>query len=338
MAFDPASLRVLTGAHEPLRHHRPDDGLGFGGKDEAVEALAELLPELRGLHDRLNAQRTWSFLIILQAMDAAGKDGIVKHVLTGFNQQSCHVTSFSAPVGAEVAHSFLWRCTAPLPARGHIGVFNRSYYEEAIVPRVRTEYIPYQRLPTQCLHGDITATKQGGGGMENGKWKMEKAGTARAFAEFDAKLKNTHGVAPKEPSPEFWHARLDDINAFERHLARSGTRVVKFFLHLSRAEQKKRFLARIDDTARNWKFSPADVRDRRHWEQYHHVYSEILTTTSTPWAPWYVIPADYKYVARLAVAKVLAHELELLHPKYPRLDKHGRKDLAKAKKILEKED
>jgi len=328
MPFDPTDLRVLSGAHEPLRHHRPDLNLGFGDKDEAVEALAELLPELRSLHDRLNAQRTWSFLIILQAMDAAGKDGIVKHVLTGFNQQSCHVTSFSAPVGTEVAHSFLWRCTMPLPARGHIGVFNRSYYEEVLVPRVRTEYIPYQRLPVPCLHGDITATKQGAGSGEHG------ARTAKAFAEYDEKLKDSHGKPPKLPPPEFWHARLEDINAFERHLARSGTRIVKFFLHLSREEQKRRFLTRIDDKARNWKFSPADVRDRRHWEQYHHVYYEILTTTSTPWAPWYVIPADYKYVARLAVAKVLEHELALLHPKYPRLDKQGRKDLAKAKKIL----
>ncbi|MGH8338709.1 MAG: polyphosphate kinase 2 family protein, partial [Gammaproteobacteria bacterium] len=147
-----------------------------------------------------------------------------------------------------------------------------------------------------------------------------------------------HSKAPALPPPSFWHARLDDINGFERHLARSGTRVVKFFLHLSREEQKRRFMARIDDPSRNWKFSPADVRDRRHWTQYHHAYSEILSTTSKPWAPWYVIPSDYKYVARLAVAKILAHELALLHPKYPRLDKHGRKELAKAKKILMKED
>jgi len=320
MAFDSADLRVAPRAHEPLRKHRPDAGLGFGSKDDAVEALAEMLPELRSLHDRLNAQRTWSFLIILQAMDAAGKDGIVKHVLTGFNQQSCHVTSFSAPVGDELSHSYLWRCMCALPSRGHIGVFNRSYYEEVLVPRVRTEYIGYQRLPAACLHGDITETKHG------------------TFDEFEAKLAPHGSRAPANPPPAFWRARLDDINAFERHLARNGTRVVKFFLHLSRQEQKRRFMARIEDTARNWKFSPSDVRDRRYWEQYHHAYSEIFSETSTPWAPWYIIPADYKYVARLAVAKILVHELAALHPHYPKLDKNGKKALAKAKKELEKED
>jgi PPK2 family polyphosphate:nucleotide phosphotransferase len=325
MSFDPADLRVAPGALEPLRHFHPDAGLGFGGKGDAVEALADLLPELRSLHDRLNAQRTWSFLIILQAMDAAGKDGLVKHVFTGFNQQSCHVTSFSAPVGAELTHTFLWRCVAALPPRGHIGVFNRSYYEEVLVPRVRTEYLAYQRLPPPCLRGDITELDAG----------TEKKN--RAFDEFSAKLEARNSKAPALPPPAFWHARLDDINAFERHLARNGTRVVKFFLHLSREEQKKRFLTRIEDTARNWKFTPSDVRDRRYWDNYHHAYSEILTTTSAPWAPWYVIPADHKYVARLAVAKILARELRELHPHYPRLDQAGRKALVKAKKELEKE-
>jgi PPK2 family polyphosphate:nucleotide phosphotransferase len=313
MPFDPLALRVAHGAHDPLRHHRPNSTLGFGDKDDGVQALAELLPQLRTLHDRLNAQRTWSLLIILQAMDAAGKDGIVKHVLAGFNQQSCHVTSFSAPVGEELTHTYLWRCNAALPARGHIGVFNRSYYEEVLVPRVRTEYLAYQRLPPPCLAGDITAAK--------------KPLTARAL----------HTRPPSQPGPEFWQTRLEDINAYERHLVRNGTRIVKFFLHLSRDEQKRRFLTRIDDTSRNWKFSPSDVRDRRYWNNYHHAYSEILTVTSTPWAPWYVVPADYKYVARLAVANVLHHELTALHPLYPRLDKHGRKELAKAKKALEKE-
>jgi len=324
MSFDPADLMAPPGEHEPLRHHRPDNNLGYRNKDDAVKKLAELLPELRSLHDRLNAQRTWSLLIILQAMDAAGKDGIVKHVLTGFNQQSCHVTSFSAPVGEEVSHSFLWRCTQPLPARGHIGVFNRSYYEEVLVPRVRTEYIGYQRLPPQCVAGDITDLKHG-------------VRSKKAFKEFAEKLDSRGQKAPATPPKEFWNSRLEDINAFERHLARNGTRIVKFFLHLSRAEQKKRFMTRIDDEARNWKFSSADVRDRENWSQYHHAYSEILSATSTPWAPWYVIPADYKYVARLAVARTLIHELSQLHSRYPKLDKDGRKALAKAKKILEHE-
>ncbi len=324
MSFEPADLLVPPGESEPLHYHRPDANLGFRNKDEAAQELADLLPELRSLHDRLNAQRTWSLLIILQAMDAAGKDGIVKHVLTGFNQQSCHVTSFSAPVGEEVNHSFLWRCTAPLPARGHIGVFNRSYYEEVLVPRVRTEYIGFQRLPPQCVAGDITDLKK-------------DSKSKKAFAEYAAKLDSRNVKAPANPPKEFWRARLEDINAFERHLARNGTRIVKFFLHLSRAEQKKRFLARIDDEARNWKFSSADVRDRSYWSNYHQAYAEILSTTSTPWAPWYVIPADYKYVARLAVAHTLIRELSLLHPRYPKLDKAGRKALAKAKKILQQE-
>jgi PPK2 family polyphosphate:nucleotide phosphotransferase len=322
MPFDPADLRVTPGAREPLRQHRPEAGLGFGGKNDAVKMLADLLPELRSLHDRLNAQRTWSFLIILQAMDAAGKDGIVKHVLTGFNQQSCHVTSFSAPVGEELSHSFLWRCMNALPARGHIGVFNRSYYEEVLVPRVRPEYIGYQRLPAPCLHGDITDLKNG----------------RKGFEEFRAKLKMSNAQPKAHPASAFWDARLDDINHFERHLTRNGTRIVKFFLHLSRDEQKKRFMNRIEDTARNWKFTPSDVRDRRNWEQYHHAYSEIFTATSTPWAPWYVIPADHKYVARLAVAKILIQELSELRPRYPRLDKQGLKALAKAKRELLHED
>jgi hypothetical protein len=157
------------------------------------------------------------------------------------------------------------------------------------------------------------------------------------FAEFSKKLDSRREKAPAHPPKEFWQGRLEDINAFEKHLARNGTRVVKFFLHLSREEQKKRFLNRIDDESRNWKFSSADVRDRAYWNNYHQAYSDILTNTSTPWAPWYIIPADYKYVARLAVAHVLIHELSQLHPRYPKLDKAGRKALAKAKKILEQE-
>jgi PPK2 family polyphosphate:nucleotide phosphotransferase len=320
MPFDPLQLQVAPGAHDPLRHHHADANLGFGDKSNAVKALGNLMPQLRELHDRLNAQRTWSVLIILQAMDAAGKDGVVKHVLTGFNQQSCHVTSFSAPVGEELMHTYLWRCTAALPARGHIGVFNRSYYEEVLVPRVRTEYLAYQRLPPPCLAGDVTAPH------------ALKRQAARGAGRSTIETRNPKPIS--NPPPEFWHTRLDDINAFERHLARNGTRLVKFFLHLSRDEQKRRFLTRIEDPARNWKFSPSDVRDRRYWNNYHDAYSEILTQTSTPWAPWYVIPADYKYVARLAVAQVLQHELASLHSRYPRLDADGRKALAKAKKEL----
>jgi PPK2 family polyphosphate:nucleotide phosphotransferase len=324
MPFDSAKLRVAPGEHDPLSRHRADSKLGFGDKDDAVNELAATLPELRELHDRLNAQRTWALLIILQAMDAAGKDGIVKHVLTGFNQQSCHVTSFSAPAGDEVAHSFLWRTTTPLPPRGHIGVFNRSYYEEVLVPRVHPEYLAYQRLPPECVRHDVT----------------DPAAGRKSSSKSNSRALSTRKLSPtalSHPPPAFWQHRLDDMNAFERHLVRNGTRVVKFFLHISRDEQKRRFLARIDDPSRNWKFSPSDVRDRGFWAQYHHAYSEVLTQTSTPWAPWYVIPADHKYVARLAVAKILRQELRELNPQYPKLDTAGRQALHKAEKALRKE-
>jgi PPK2 family polyphosphate:nucleotide phosphotransferase len=247
-------------------------------------------------------------------MDAAGKDGIIKHVLAGFNQQSCHVTAFSAPAGDELSHTYLWRCMAATPARGHIGVFNRSYYEEVLVPRVHPEYITAQRIPGACVSDDITTLKS--------------RGSAKS-------LRNHNPTA--HPPPEFWQSRLDDINAFERHLVRNGTRVVKFYLHISRGEQKRRILQRIEDPARNWKFAANDLRDRHYWREYEHAYSQLLTQTSTPWAPWHIIPADHKYIARLAVARVLRAELDSLHPQFPRLDKHGRKTLAKARKILEDE-
>jgi PPK2 family polyphosphate:nucleotide phosphotransferase len=314
MPFHPSSLRVPFGTPQPLAHHRPDSTLGFGDKDDATDALEDLRPQLRELHDRLYAERTWSLLVILQATDAAGKDGIVKHVLSGFNQQSCHVTAFAAPAGAELTHDFLWRCIIHLPARGEIGVFNRSYYEETLVPRIHPEFLVPQRLPTPCLRADITAP--------NAKLKSPN----RKPQTVNRKLPCPH--------PSFWQARFDDINALERHLTRSGTRVIKLFLHLSREEQKRRFLQRIDDHTRNWKFSPNDVRDRRDWDKYNDAYNTLISATSTPWAPWHILPADYKYVARLAAAHILHHELRALNPQYPKLDPSNRKSLAKARKML----
>ncbi len=326
MPFHPSQLRVNPGDPDPLRHHRTDATLGFGSRDTAQETLAELLPQLRELHDRLFAQRTWSLLVILQAMDAAGKDGIVKHVLAGFNQQSCHVTAFGPPAGAELSHTFLWRCVAALPARGQIGVFNRSYYEEVLVPRVHPEFLGPQRLPGSCETADPTS-----GG---------KARTHAAHAPSQRAPSLAH--SPRKvnldfPSRAFWQGRFDDINAFERHLVRNGVHVVKLYLNLSLTEQKKRFLLRINDPARNWKFSPNDVRDRHNWADYHQAYSEMLSATSTPWAPWHILPADHKYVARLSSALILQHELRALHPQFPRLDPAAKMDLAKAKKLLEKE-
>ena len=191
MPFHPSKLRVPFGARDPLAHHHPGDTLGFGDKDDAIEALEDLRPQLRLLHDRLYAERTWSLLVILQATDAAGKDGIIKHVLSGFNQQSCHVTAFSAPAGPELTHDFLWRCIIHLPARGEIGVFNRSYYEETLVPRIHPEFLLPQRLPAPCLFSDITA--------ESPKASRSPRRASRA--------KLPH------PDPSFWQARFDDINA-----------------------------------------------------------------------------------------------------------------------------
>ena len=312
MPFHPSKLRVPPGRSRPLRDHRPSQTLGFGDKDEATDSLDELRPQLRELHDRLYAERTWSLLIILQAMDAAGKDGIVKHVLSGFNQQSCHVTAFSAPSGPELTHDFLWRCILHLPARGEIGVFNRSYYEEVLVPRIHPEFLVPQRIPAPCLANDLSAD----------------------LKSANRKRKTVNRKLPSRPSKIFWQNRFDDINALERHLTRSGTRVIKLFLHLSREEQKRRFLQRIDDHTRNWKFSPNDVRDRRDWDKYNDAYNTLISATSTPWAPWHILPADYKYVARLAAAHILHHELRALNPQYPKLDPSNRKSLAKARKML----
>jgi PPK2 family polyphosphate:nucleotide phosphotransferase len=318
MPFHPAKLRVPHGLAHPLSHHEPAASLGFGDKGDALDALAEVLPELRELQNRLFAERTWSVLIILQAMDAAGKDGIVKHVFSGFNQQSCHVSAFSAPAGSELTHDFLWRCAIRLPARGEIGVFNRSYYEEALVPRIHPEFLTPQRLPAPCLATDITATHP-----------AKKTPRSKRPAPRSAKL--------PAPDQSFWQARFDDINAFERHLVRSGTRVVKLFLHLSRAEQKRRFLTRINDPSRNWKFSPNDVRDRADWDKYTAAYNTLISATSTHYAPWHILPADHKYVARLAAAHVLHYELAALHPQYPKLNRADRSALKRARKLLLKE-
>jgi PPK2 family polyphosphate:nucleotide phosphotransferase len=316
MPLHPDTLRVPPGAPEPFRHHHPADTLGYNDKAEAQILLAELLVKLRALHDRLYAESRWSLLIILQAMDAAGKDGIVKHVLSGFNQQSCHVTAFRPPAGAELSHSFLWRCQLPLPARGEIGAYNRSYYEEVLVPRVHPEYLPPQRLPTACLAGDNT--------------------TPAALKKSAAEPRSPKSHPPAPPAA-FWQARFADINAFERHLVRNGTRVLKFFLNLSREEQKRRFLARIADPVRNWKFQPNDARDRRNWRRYQQAYADVLSATSTAWAPWHIVPADFKYVARVAVAEILHHELRALNPQFPRLDQRGKAGLVRAKKALERE-
>jgi len=203
--------------------------------------------------------------VIFQAMDAAGKDSTIKHVMSGINPQGCQVYSFKHPSAEELDHNFLWRCMKALPERGRIGIFNRSYYEDVLIVKVHPELVAAQRIPD---------------------------------AEPDRK--------------KFWKARYEDINQFERHLTRNGTKVIKFMLHISKDEQRKRFLARLDDPKKNWKFSPADVAERQHWDDYMEAYETALTETSTKWAPWYVIPADHKWVSRALVARILTKELSKL--------------------------
>lgn len=259
-------------------------------KQQAAKILADGIAELSAAQELLYASDTWSMLIIFQAMDAAGKDGTIKHVMTGLNPQGCQVTSFKHPSAEELDHDFLWRCTKALPERGRIGIFNRSYYEEVLIVKVHPEIVKAQRLPK----GD-----------------------------------------PR--SPKFWDHRYDDINNFEKHLARNGTRIVKFFLNVSKEAQKKRFLERIDDPQKHWKFSPSDVGERGHWKQYQRAYQEMLNATSTKHAPWYVVPADHKWVTRAAVAAILAKEIRGLDLEYPRVSDEQRRAIAECRAKLEAE-
>jgi len=238
---------------------------------------------------RLAAQDTYGLLVIFQAMDAAGKDGTIKHVMSGVNPQGCEVASFKAPSSEELDHDFLWRCTPYLPNRGHIGIFNRSYYEEVLVVRVHPELLHAEKLPPQLV------TKR------------------------------------------IWEERYEDINNFERYLARNGTVIRKFFLHVSKAEQKKRFLARLNEPEKHWKFSGSDVRERAHWDEYQKIYEAMIRATATPDAPWYVVPADNKWFTRLVVAAAVVEAMESLHLHYPKVDKKKRAELAAARELLMQE-
>jgi len=224
--------------------------------------------------------------VVLQAMDTAGKDGTIKHVMSGLNPQGCTVHAFKQPSDQDLDHNFLWRYWDKVPERGRIGLFNRSYYEEVLVVRVHPELLARQRLP------------------------------------------------PGRRDAHFWQERYDDINQFERHLARNGTVIVKFFLNISKAEQRRRLLARLDDPAKQWKFSAADLAEREYWDEYMRSYEDMLRATSTRWAPWYVIPADHKYVARALVAHILTRTVESLGLAYPRVSPAGRRALAAARRRL----
>ena len=258
-------------------------------KSEAKAMLAEGLEQLSDLQERLYAFDSWSVLIILQAMDAAGKDSVIKHVMAGLNPQGVEVHPFKQPSVEELDHNFLWRAARHLPERGRIGIFNRSYYEEVLVVRVHPELLGQQKLPASLTGKDV------------------------------------------------WQKRFEDIRAFERHLVRNGTIVLKFFLHVSKDEQRKRFLDRIDEPAKRWKFSMADVDERKLWNKYQGAYEDMIRNTSRPDAPWYVVPADHKWFTRMVIAGVLVRELRALDLDFPRIKGKALKELQKARKALKAE-
>ncbi len=280
--------RVTKGKGFRLRDFDPADTAGFDEdfKTEAKDILQRGVQRLAELQEKLYAQDHWGVLLIFQAMDAAGKDSAIKHVMSGVNPQGCHVTAFKQPSSEELDHDYLWRTTRHLPARGTIGIFNRSYYEEVLVVRVHRELLERQHLPKSRLDKHV------------------------------------------------FEQRYEDIANFERYLDRNGIIVRKFFLNVSKAEQRRRFLARIDEPEKNWKFSIADVEERRHWDQYMDAYERMIGETASSRAPWFVVPADHKWFTRLAVAAVIVETLESLDVDLPVLDPARRAELATARKML----
>lgn len=258
----------------------------FKDEKEAASKLQKDIQQLAKLQDVLYAQDTYAVLLIFQAMDAAGKDSTIKHVMSGINPQGCQVFSFKAPSKEELDHDYLWRSFKALPERGRIGIFNRSYYEEVLVVRVHKNILEAQQLPPEAKEKDI------------------------------------------------WKKRYDEINNFERYLTNNGIIVLKFFLHVSKDEQKKRFLERIEKPEKNWKFSAADVEERKRWDDYMDAYEKVFRNTSTKWAPWHIIPADYKWFMRTAVADIIVKKMKSLNMKYPELNEEKRKDLMRAREML----
>lgn len=283
------SLRITDGGGFRLKDVAPDETGGLDDKVEARALTARAGEWLAMEGEKLYAQDRWSVLIMFQAMDAAGKDGTIKHVLSGMNPQATHVTSFKAPSAEDLDHDFLWRCSKSLPERGRIGVFNRSWYEEVLVVRVHEALLQKQKLPKSLISKDI------------------------------------------------WKQRLEDIAAYERYLTRNGTIILKFFLHVSKDEQKKRFLERLDEPEKNWKFAPSDIAERAHFDEYMEAYEHAIRATATPWAPWYVIPADKKWFTRLAVSAAIVKALDDLDLAYPEVDAEQRKAFAAARASLDAE-
>ncbi len=271
------------------RNYSPGFTGGYHDKTAAVEQLAANVERLAELQERLYADDRYGLLIVFQAMDAAGKDGAIKHVMSGVNPQGCKVTSFKVPSSEELDHDYLWRANRALPGRGTIGIFNRSYYEETLVVRVHPDLLTKQKLP------------------------------------------------PGKVDEEFWRRRFKEINHYEKYLVRNGIRVLKFFLNLSQEEQRKRFLARIEEPEKNWKFSTADYRERACWDDYQAAYADMLRHTSTDAAPWFVVPADNKWFSRLAISATICAVLESLDLKFPEVSKERRRELQEIRKELERE-
>jgi PPK2 family polyphosphate:nucleotide phosphotransferase len=282
-------LYVPPGKRFRLRSSDAANTGGFKDKDAARDLLEKSRKFLDQHQDRLYAEGTYGLLVILQGMDAAGKDSLIRHVMSGVNPQGCSVTSFKTPSATELNHDYLWRCVQHLPGRGQIGIFNRSYYEETLVIRVHPELLEMQRLP------------------------------------------------PEEKKDKVWKHRFEDINAFEKHLEANGFVVLKFFLHHSKEEQKKRFLERVENPDKYWKFSSADVRERAYWDDYQKAYEEMIENTSTPWAPWFVLPANHKWYTQLAASALIVRTLSSLNLRYPKIVGERLKELKKARKLLEHE-
>jgi PPK2 family polyphosphate:nucleotide phosphotransferase len=280
--------RVEDGAKFRLKDFDPNDTRDFKSEEHATEQLEKGIQHMAELQDKLYAQDVWAVLLIFQAMDAAGKDGAVKHVMSGLNPQGCQVYSFKAPSPQELDHDYLWRTNICIPERGRIGIFNRSYYEEVLVVRVHPDILKKQKIPSKLVTGKI------------------------------------------------WEHRYEDISCFEKYLSRNGVVVRKFFLNLSRKEQKKRFLARLDHPEKNWKFSPADLAERSHWDDYMDAYQEMIRNTATAYAPWYVVPADNKWFTRLVVAAAVVDTLEGLDLAYPEVSPEMQQRLEKDRAELER--
>lgn len=281
--------RITNGKKFNLESSRSDDTGEIKDKDQARKLLEAGVARLAELQEKLYAHDQWSLLLIFQAMDAAGKDSVIKHVMSGVNPQGVHVTSFKAPSSEDLDHDFLWRCSKALPERGRIGIFNRSYYEETLVVRVHPELLEKQKL------------------------------------------------SPSLRGKTIWDARFDDINNYEKYLSRNGTIIRKFFLNVSREEQKRRFFERLDDPTKHWKFSAADVTERGHWQDYMAAYEDMIRHTATERAPWFVVPADKKWFTRLVVVSAIIDALESIDLSFPTVSEAAKKENLASRKLLEKD-